>query len=124
MPAACPELETYDSPEPVRFGEILRTHRRAAGMTQEELAERAGVSPRSISGLERGEGATPRRVTVSQLIRALGLEGADRAEFQAMVARRRPPGPRLLSDGAMLGSIRSDVEARHNLTRSLNSFVG
>jgi transcriptional regulator with XRE-family HTH domain len=38
----------------VSFGELLRDHRRAAGLTQEELAERAGLSARSISELERG----------------------------------------------------------------------
>src|SRR6476469_4124915 len=99
MPAACLDVHpTLQSPEPgpVQFGEVLRNHRRAAGLTQEELAERAGVSPRSISGLERGEGATPRRDTVAQLVQALGLDGPQRAEFQSMVARRRPTGPRLL----------------------------
>src|SRR5215471_7189359 len=87
MPAACPELnETIQfSSEPVRFGEVLRNHRRAAGMTQEELAERAGISPRSISGLERGEGATPRRDTVAQLVQALGLAGSELVEFKALV---------------------------------------
>jgi non-specific serine/threonine protein kinase len=91
-------------------------------MTQEELAERAGISPRSISGLERGEGATPRRDTVSLLVKALGLAGTDRAEFQAMVVRRRPPGPRLLTDPP--GSILPIDAPRHNLPRALNSFVG
>jgi non-specific serine/threonine protein kinase len=109
------------SPEPVRFGDVLRTHRRAAGMTQEELAERAGISPRSISGLERGEGASPRRDTVAQLVQALGLVGADRAEFQAMVVRRRPPAPRLLTDALATPSYDA---LRHNLPRSLTSFVG
>jgi DNA-binding XRE family transcriptional regulator len=36
------------------FGELLRDHRRAAELTQEELAERAGVSVRTVSDLERG----------------------------------------------------------------------
>ena len=97
MPAACPERnETFHSPEPERFGEILRNYRRAAGLTQEELAERAGISPRSISGLERGEGATPRRDTVAQLVQALGLVGTELAEFKALVVRRRPMEPRLV----------------------------
>jgi transcriptional regulator with XRE-family HTH domain len=52
------------------FGEQLRDHRRAAGLTQEELAERAGVSPRSISGLERGDAPVPRRDTVAARARA------------------------------------------------------
>ena len=36
------------------FGELLRQHRLAAGLTQEELAERARISVRAISDLERG----------------------------------------------------------------------
>jgi predicted ATPase/transcriptional regulator with XRE-family HTH domain len=124
MPAACPELTETLTPEPERFGDVLRNYRRAAGLTQEELAERAGISPRSISGLERGEGATPRRDTVSQLVQALSLNGAERAEFQALVARRRPVGPRLISAPLTPGVDHSDAASRHNLPRSLNSFVG
>jgi predicted ATPase/transcriptional regulator with XRE-family HTH domain len=93
-------------------------------MTQEELAERAGISPRSISGLERGEGAIPRRDTVMQLVQALGLAGADRAEFQAMVVRRRPPIARLLTTPIGNPSDRSGDASLHNLPRSLTSFVG
>lgn len=77
----------------VGFGETLRNHRRAAGLTQEELAERAGISPRSISALESGGGATPRRDTVALLARALRLVGTDRQGFEATVLRqprRRP----------------------------------
>src|SRR4051794_8111619 len=125
MPAAFLDVDpTLQSPEsgPVQFGEVLRNHRRAAGLTQEELAERAGVSPRSISGLERGEGATPRRDTVAQLVQALGLDGAQLAEFQAMVVRRRSPGPRLVPSSP--ASTRLGDDSRHNLPRSLNSFVG
>src|SRR5215475_9430011 len=132
MPAACLERdETFSSssPEPERFGEILRNYRRAAGMTQEELAERAGISPRSISGLERGEGATPRRDTVAQLVHALGLAGTDLAEFQALVVRRRPMGPRLVLSQATAAAERATAVSQrnlsqHNLPRSLNSFVG
>jgi predicted ATPase/DNA-binding XRE family transcriptional regulator len=128
MPAACPEFnETFSSPEPERFGETLRNYRRAAGMTQEELAERAGISPRSISGLERGEGATPRRDTVAQLVKALGLAGNELAEFQALVVRRRavsPLVPRLIAGRPKAGADRSEDVSQHNLPRSLNSFVG
>jgi non-specific serine/threonine protein kinase len=93
-------------------------------MTQEELAERAGISPRSISGLERGEGATPRRDTVTQLVQALGLAGAERTEFQAMVVRRRPQTPRPSTSVPRTIGDRSDTASRHNFPRSLNSFVG
>ena len=97
------------------FGETLRTYRRAAGLTQEELAERAGISPRSISGLEGGDGSKPRRDTVALLARALGLTAADRAAFEATVQRE----PRLRSLPP-----RAPEGPRHNVPRSLTSFVG
>jgi non-specific serine/threonine protein kinase len=106
-------------PLSARFGELLRDQRRAAGLTQEELAERAGVSPRSISELERGGGHIPRRDTVGLLARALGLEGQERETFEALVEERRRARP-TLADAAR------DTPARpkHNLPRSLTSFVG
>src|SRR5262245_66230106 len=75
------------------FAELLRDHRRTAGLTQEELAERAGVSPRSISELERGGGHVPRRDTVALLARALGLAGPDRQELEALLEQRRRARP-------------------------------
>src|ERR1700730_16584209 len=80
------------------LSELLRDHRRAAGLTQEELAERAGLSPRSISGLESKDAHTPRRDTVALLVRALGLVGPERAAFEALVERRRGPRPRFALD--------------------------
>ena len=56
------------------FGTLLRRHRVAAGLSQEELAERAGVSRRSIGDLERGVARTPHRDTIALLIEALGLQ--------------------------------------------------
>ena len=55
------------------FGELLRHYRIAAGLTQEELAERAGVSIRGISDLERGARRTPHLTTASMLADALAL---------------------------------------------------
>ena len=46
------------------FAELLRRARRAAGLSQEELAERAGLSARGISDLERGVNRAPRRDTL------------------------------------------------------------
>jgi transcriptional regulator with XRE-family HTH domain len=59
-----------DSPA---FGDLLRRSRRALGMTQEELAERAGVSPRVISALESDPSHRPRKDTLQLLARALEL---------------------------------------------------
>ena len=49
------------------FGSLLRTYRRAAGLTLEALAERSGVSTRAIQHLE-ASGVRPRHATVMDLI--------------------------------------------------------
>lgn len=72
------------------FGELLRRHRIEADLTQEALAERAGLSARAISDLERGINKAPRRDTAKLLVAALGLEGATRATF--LTASRAPSG--------------------------------
>lgn len=80
------------------FGPLLRRHRLAAGLTQEDLAERAGLSVRAISDLERGLKPTPRRETIALLAQALALP-VDVLE-QAIERRRGPrsrPGFRLAS---------------------------
>jgi len=69
------------------FGSLLRRYRSAAGLTQGELAERAGLSVRGISDLERGVKAEPRKDTVLRLADALRLAPAERALFEG--ARRR-----------------------------------
>ena len=52
---------------PVPFAGVLRRLRAGTGLTQEELAGAAGLSPRAISDLERGIVATPHRDTVRLL---------------------------------------------------------
>jgi transcriptional regulator with XRE-family HTH domain len=74
--------------EPVSFGELLRWMRVRADLTQEELAHAAGVSPRSVSDLERGVNHTARKDTAHLLADALNLEGPEREKFAA-VARGR-----------------------------------
>ena len=71
------------------FGDLLARYRRAAGLTQEGLAERAGLSTRGISDLERGLRWRPHPETVRLLARALALPEADRAALLA-AARPRP----------------------------------
>ena len=73
------------------FGDLLRRHRQAAGLTQEELAARTGLSVRGLSDLERGVRVIPRKDTLRLLIEALGLIGAERAAL--MAAAKRPPTP-------------------------------
>jgi tetratricopeptide (TPR) repeat protein/transcriptional regulator with XRE-family HTH domain len=69
---------------PAAFGILLRQHRIEAELTQEQLAERARLSARVVSDLERGVRHTPRGHTVWQLADALELSEEDRATFEAM----------------------------------------
>ncbi len=61
------------------FGTLLRELRQAASLSQEELAERAGLSTRGISDLERGARTMPRLETVRMLADGLELSDAERA---------------------------------------------
>lgn len=78
------------APQP--FGRLLRRLRVGAGLTQEVLAERAGLSARTISDLERGESQTPHPSTVDLLSDALALAATDRAALAESVQRGRTVG--------------------------------
>jgi non-specific serine/threonine protein kinase len=65
------------------FAALLQRYRAAAGMSQEELAERAGLSRRGISDLERGERRAPHLATVRRLADALGLSQEERTALLA-----------------------------------------
>jgi predicted ATPase/transcriptional regulator with XRE-family HTH domain len=71
------------------FGEQLRRRREAMGLSQDELAERAGLTANAIGALERGERRRPYPHTVRRLADALGLGEAQRAALAASVSRTR-----------------------------------
>ena len=74
------------------FGEVLRRLRTAAGLTQEELAERSEVSVRTIRGLETGKRTNPRMTTVQQLANALALRPREREELLRAAVPRGQDG--------------------------------
>ena len=92
------------------FAEQLKRYRRDRGLTQEELAEQAGLSARGIRALEQGERSSPHKDTVRLLADALGLSPDRRAQFEhASIAARsgavqREPSPPI---GAFLGAVPS-----------------
>ncbi|MGH2410723.1 MAG: ATP-binding protein, partial [Chloroflexota bacterium] len=106
-------------------------YRRAADLTQEALAERAGLGVRTIQGLERGEGK-PLRDTALRLATALGLEDIHRAPFLALAG----PAPRhraMDQASPIAGSATAATNGRlppspdvprTNLPTPLTSFVG
>jgi transcriptional regulator with XRE-family HTH domain len=71
-------------------GELIRRYRTAAGLTQEELSEKAGISVRAVRNLEHGLVRCPRRSTLQLLAGALGLEENKAAGLLAV--GRRPGG--------------------------------
>ena len=80
----------------LEFAGLLRQLRAEARLTQEELAEAAGLSPRSVSDLERGVNRTARKDTAELLAGALGLAEPARALFVA-AARGRAPADEVLA---------------------------
>ena len=110
--------EARPEDRPQAFGPLLRLHRMAAGWTQAQLAERAGLSKRGINDLERGARRTPHRATVALLVAALDLSASDRACFEAVAARARHP---VLGPGSITASAR---EPRSNLPLQPTRFVG
>lgn len=64
-----------------RASSLLGESRRHAGLTQAELAARTGLTVRSISNIERGRIARPRRHSVEALALGLGLRGEQARRF-------------------------------------------
>jgi DNA-binding XRE family transcriptional regulator len=106
------------------FADLLRRHRHAGRLTQETLADLAGVSARAVRAMERGR--TPRPSSVDLLATALGLTGTDRDEFaQAGTAQYwsgrtgAPPQPAPHRPAPPVS-----VPAPHQLPTDLPDFVG
>ena len=77
------------------FGEVLRRLRSGAALSQEALAERAGLSKRGISDLERGARLAPRLETVRLLADALAsVKPTGRRCWPRHGPRRQPQVPR------------------------------
>jgi tetratricopeptide (TPR) repeat protein/transcriptional regulator with XRE-family HTH domain len=105
------------------FAGLLRQLRAAARLTQEELAEAAGISTRAVSDLERGVNRTAHKDTARLLAAALGLDGHAGERFVA-AARGRAPASEVLT--APQTSARGTVAAAATraLPRDIASFIG
>lgn len=102
--------------------QLLRHARRGAGLSQRELAERAGTTQSAVSRIESGA-VTPRFDTLAELVRACGAriglvpvlgEGVDRTTVRAI--RRLSPAERL--QGAALEARNVDALRRATRRRS------
>lgn len=70
------------------LGMLLRGFRQAAGLTQHELADRAGLSLGSVRDLEQGRTRRPLPRSVAALATALGLSPAQAGELERAAAGR------------------------------------
>ena len=107
------------------FAGLLRQLRAGAQLTQAELANAAGVSPRSVSDLERGINRTARQDTAVRLADALGLAEPVRSLFVA-AARGRIPAAQVLAARPRQapGEPLTSAGGVHGFVPALTSFVG
>jgi len=96
------------------FAGLLKRHRVVAGLSQEALAERAGVSVDAISYLERGVRHAPQKATLDLLIDALTLDADARRQLEEAAKLARGRGPQT----------HRDTVAFRNLPRALTPLIG
>jgi tetratricopeptide (TPR) repeat protein/transcriptional regulator with XRE-family HTH domain len=108
---------------PVTFAGLLRKLRTEARLTQEELADATGLSPRSISDLERGIATTPRRETIRLIAEALRLADPARAEFEAVARGRPAPAVPVTAGAAAMRTLPRDIASFTGRQRELHELV-
>ena len=104
------------------FGEQLKHYRERAGLTQEELGERAGLTASAIGMLERGERRQPYPHTVRQLAAALALADTERDALIGAVPRRggnATPGAPAVGPQAPLAGLPGSLTALIGREREL-----
>jgi predicted ATPase/transcriptional regulator with XRE-family HTH domain len=101
------------------FGDLLRRQRLAAGLTQEALAERAGLSARAVSDLERDPARMPRLGTVSLLADALGADPRQRGD---LLAAARPGAAQPADPPAPAASLTE--QSHRGIPRPLTPLLG
>jgi tetratricopeptide (TPR) repeat protein/transcriptional regulator with XRE-family HTH domain len=122
-------VENPDAPE--EPGPFLRRQRAAAGLTQEDLAERSGVTARTIGNLERGRAGRPYPGSVRRVAAALGLSEAQTHDLITRYRRERddstalgaaPPEPAPSGTGTLRAPM--PVPVPRQLPAAIRDFAG
>ena len=112
-------------------GDLLRRYREIAGLSQEALAERAGLSPRGLLYLERGM-RRPYPATLRRLADALSLTAQERDALTQAIRHTHAAAPSAADDTAVPHADHQvagpaaapSIGPSHNLPASLSSFIG
>ncbi|WJK41933.1 helix-turn-helix domain-containing protein [Solwaraspora sp. WMMA2056] len=83
-------LGAADPAGPDAFAVLLRRYRRAAGLSQQQLAQAAGLGVRTLRDLERGRVGRPQRATVTGLAEALRLPPAEAQRLRRSATSDQP----------------------------------
>jgi transcriptional regulator with XRE-family HTH domain len=94
-----------------QFGQLLRNARKAAGLTQDEVAERVGLKRTSITNIERGR----QHIPLHQLFRLADAVGVAPEELL--------PGPQEAGDGhlaAEAATVRAAAEDEEDVAFAMS----
>jgi predicted ATPase/transcriptional regulator with XRE-family HTH domain len=105
-----------------RLGASLKKLRLSAGMTQEDLAERAGISARTVSDVERGLRNVVHHDTALRLASALGLADEQLRRFDAL-ARGRELSPLPISQAGRLPPVPTPLLGRSSEVEAVSAAL-
>jgi tetratricopeptide (TPR) repeat protein/transcriptional regulator with XRE-family HTH domain len=108
----------------LEFGQLLRTLRRRALLSQERLARLSGLGTRTVRDLEGGRTERPHGDTVRLLADALQLRGEDRTRFESSAAGDEPPPLRSPPPLSQLPLDVPDFTGRSEQTAELIACLG
>ena len=105
------------------FAKLLQQLRAEAGLTQEQLGQAAGVSPRTVSDLERGIHRSAHQDTARLLADALGLTGPVRGLFTAAARGRVSAADVLAARGGLPGDTGPSADGQARVERLLGVAI-
>ncbi len=113
------DLPKRRSGMPEDVARLLKRHRIAAGLSQDDLAKLSGVSSDAISMLERGARRAPYQATLDLLAGALALDEDTRLEFDEVARLARSRRPRRQKHDLSIAEL-----FPNNFAPQVTSFVG
>lgn len=106
------------------LGAEVRRHRLMAGLTQEQLAERLGISREAVGQIERGQTKRPENSTLEGLERYIGLSRLRSYQLMGAISELMQSDPSLLIQQiAALPTYQERLAAWKELPESLRQAI-